>query len=75
MILVSLRKQADFGRILKLDGFITIMIVQTKCKLTMLSNLQTVLYSEQRNSKQIELGRKQKEHEQWQSEISPEYRC
>ena len=38
----------------------------------MLSNPQTALHSQQRNSKQIQLGRKQRELEKWQSEISPE---
>ena len=72
--MVRLRTQTDFGRILKIVWIYNHCDCANKMQIeqlmTMLSDPDTVLCSEERNSKQIEFGRKQREHEKWQSEIS-----
>ena len=61
--MVSLRTQTDFGRILKIIWIYKRCDCANKTQIEQLSDPQTVLCSEQRNSKQIELIRKQRELE------------
>ena len=67
--------RGDFGGILKISKFTSVVIAQIKCKL---NNVESVLKlqfpSEQKNPKQKILRGQQREFEKQQGEISPKYR-
>ena len=75
VIPVSLRTQMDFGGIIKIIQIMSVMIVQTKCKLNNAEFFLTLFLFRAKKSETKTTTKKTKRSRKWQSEISPEYQC